>query len=113
MRNAQNKAAAAQVESEVEAEETREDKPSVESDKESTLDSTFKSVLGDFVASSIAENSPAVTEALNDDSIREDIEARLREKMPVADESDKKDKSVGDKTIHALDLDIEDEEPEF
>ena len=112
MRNAQNKAAA-QVESEVEAEETREDKPSVESAKESTLDSTFKSVLGDFVASQIAENSPAVTEALNDDSIREDVEARLREKMSVADEQDKKDTSAGDKTIHALDLDIEDEEPEF
>ena len=112
MRNAQNKAAA-QVEAEVEAEETREDKPSVESAKESTLDSTFKSVLGDFVAASIAENSPAVTEALNDDSIREEVEARLREKMPVADESDEKDKGAGDKTINALDLDIEDEEPEF
>lgn len=110
MRNAQNKAAA-QVESEVEAEETREDAPSVESAKDSTLDSTFKSVLGDFVASQIAENSPAVTEALSDDSIREEVEARLREKMPVADESDEKDKSVG--AIHALDLDIEDEEPEF
>lgn len=114
MRNAQNKAAA-QVESEAPAEETREDKPSVESAKESTLDSTFKSVLGDFVASQIAENSPAVTEALNDDSIREDIEARLREKMSVADESEETDKSAGDKTIHALDLDldVEDEEPEF
>lgn len=104
MRNAQNKAA-------VQAEETREDKPSVESAKESILDSTFKSVLGDFVASQIAENSPAVTEALNDDSIREDIEARLREKMPALDESDEKDKGAGDKTINALD--IEDEEPEF
>lgn len=113
MRNAQNKAAAQKSESEVEAEETREDKPSVESAKESTLDSTFKSVLGDFVASQIAENSPAVTEALSDDSIREDVEARLREKMPVADEQDKKDTSAGDTTIHALDLDIEDEEPEF
>ena len=114
MRNAQNKAAAAaQVDAEVEAEETREEEPSVESAKESTLDSTFKSVLGDFVASQIAENSPAVTEALSDDSIREDVEARLREKMPVADESDEKKQSVGDKTIHALDLDIEDEEPEF
>ena len=112
MRNAQNKAAT-QVEAEVEAEETREEEPSVESAKESTLDSTFKSVLGDFVAASIAENSPAVTEALSDDSIREDIEARLREKMPVADEQDKKDTSAGDKTINALDLDIEDEEPEF
>ena len=114
MRNAQNKAAAAaqESESEVEVEETREDKPSAQS-TESTLDSTFKSVLGDFVASQIAENSPAVTEALNDDSIREDVEARLREKMPVADESDEKDKGAGDKTIHALDLDIEDEEPEF
>lgn len=111
MRNAQNKAAA-QVEAEVEAEETREEEPSAQS-TESTLDSTFKSVLGDFVAASIAENSPAVTEALNDDSIREDIEARLREKMPVADESDEKDKGVGDKTIDALNLDIEDEEPEF
>ena len=113
MRNAQNKAAAQESEAEVEAEETREDAPSVESVKESTLDSTFKSVLGDFVASQIAENSPAVTEALNDDSIREDIEARLREKMPALDESDEKDKSAGDKTINALDLDIEDEEPEF
>lgn len=111
MRNAQNKAAA-QVEAEVEVEETREEEPSAQS-TESTLDSTFKSVLGDFVASQIAENSPAVTEALNDDSIREDIEARLREKMPVADESNEKDKSAGDKTIHALDLDIEDEESEF
>ena len=111
MRNAQNKAAA-QVEAEVEAEETHEEEPSAQS-TESTLDSTFKSVLGDFVASQIAENSPAVTEALSDDSIREDIEARLREKMPVADESDEKDKSAGDKTINALDLDIEDEEPEF
>lgn len=111
MRNAQNKAAA-QVEAEVEAEETREEDLSAQS-TESTLDSTFKSVLGGFVASQIAENSPAVTEALSDDSIREDIEARLREKMPVVDESDKKDKSAGDKTIHALDLDIEDEEPEF
>lgn len=111
MRNAQNKAAA-QVESEV-SEETREDAPSVESAKESTLDSTFKSVLGDFVAASIAENSPAVTEAFSDDSIREDVEARLREKMPALDESDEKDKGAGDKTIHALDLDIEDEEPEF
>ena len=112
MRNAQNKAAA-QVEAEVEAEETREDKPSVESAKESTLDSTFKSVLGDFVASQIAENSPAVTEALSDDSIREEVEARIREKMPHSDE--KKEESVGDKTIDALDLDldIEDEEPEF
>ena len=113
MRNAQNKAAAQESEAEVEAEETREDAPSVESAKESTLDSTFKSVLGDFVASQIAENSPAVTEALSDDSIREDVEARLREKMPVADESDEKDKGAGDKTIHALDLDIEGEEPEF
>ena len=112
MRNAQNKAAAAQVESEVEAEETREEEPSAQS-TESTLDSTFKSVLGDFVASQIAENSPAVTEAFSDDSIREDVEARLREKMPVADESNEKDKDAGDKTIHALDLDIEDEEPEF
>ena len=112
MRNAQNKAAA-QVEAEVEAEEVREEEPSVESAKESTLDSTFKSVLGDFVVSQIAENSPAVTEALSDDSIREDIEARLREKMPALDESDEKDKSAGDKTINALDLDIEDEEPEF
>ena len=112
MRNAQNKAAAQESEAEVEAEETREDKPSAQS-TESTLDSTFKSVLGDFVAASIAENSPAVTEALSDDSIREDVEARLREKMPALDESDKKDKSAGDKTIHALDLDIEDEEPEF
>lgn len=111
MRNAQNKAAA-QDEAEVEAEETREDAPSAQS-TESTLDSTFKSVLGDFVASQIAENSPAVTEALSDDSIREDIEARLREKMPALDESDEKDKSAGDKTINALDLDIEDEEPEF
>ena len=111
MRNAQNKAAA-QDEAEV-SEETREDKPSVESAKESTLDSTFKSVLGDFVASQIAENSPAVTEALSDDSIREDVETRLREKMPVEDESDEKDKGAGDKTINALDLDIEDEEPEF
>lgn len=111
MRNAQNKAAA-QVESEVEAEETREEEPSAPI-TESTLDSTFKSVLGDFVASQIAENSPAVTEAFSDDSIREDVEARLREKMPVADESNEKDKSVGDKTIDALDLDIEDEEPEF
>lgn len=111
MRNAQNKAAA-QVEAEVEAEETREEEPSAQS-TESTLDSTFKSVLGDFVASQIAENSPAVTEALSDDSIREDVEARLREKMPVADKSDETDKSAGDKTIHALDLDIEDEEPEF
>ena len=111
MRNAQNKAAA-QDEAEVEAEETREEEPSAQS-TESTLDSTFKSVLGDFVASQIAENSPAVTEALSDDSIREDIEARLREKMPVADESDEKGKNAGDKTIHALDLDIEDEEPEF
>lgn len=110
MRNAQNKAA--QVDAEVEAEETREEEPSAQS-TESTLDSTFKSVLGDFVAASIAENSPAVTEAFSDDSIREDIEARLREKMPVADESDEKDKGAGDKTIHALDLDIEDEEPEF
>lgn len=114
MRNAQSKAAAAQEsESEVEAEETREDKPSVESAKESTLNSTFKSVLGDFVASQIAENSPAVTEALSDDSIREDVEACLREKMPALDEQDKKDTSAGDKTINALDLDIEDEEPEF
>lgn len=112
MRNAQNKAAA-QDEAEVEAEETREDAPSVESAQESTLDSTFKSVLGDFVAASIAENSPAVTEALSDDSIREDIEARLREKMPHTDESDEKEQSAGDKTIDALDLDIEDEEPEF
>ena len=111
MRNAQNKAAA-QDEAEVEAEETREEEPSAQS-TESTLDSTFKSVLGDFVASQIAENSPAVTEALSDDSIREDIEVRLREKMPVADESDEKDKVAGNKTIHALDLDIEDEEPEF
>lgn len=111
MRNAQNKAAA-QDEAEVEAEETREEEPSAQS-TESTLDSTFKSVLGDFVASQIAENSPAVTEAFSDDSIREDIEARLREKMPVVDESDEKDKSAGDKTINALDLDIEDEEPEF
>lgn len=111
MRNAQNKAAA-QVEAEVEAEETREEEPSAQS-TESTLDSTFKSVLGDFVAASIAENSPAVTEAFSDDSIREDIEARLREKMPVADESVEKDKGAGDKTINALDLDIEDEEPEF
>lgn len=111
MRNAQNKAAA-QVEAEVEAEETHEEEPSAQS-TESTLDSTFKSVLGDFVAVSIAENSLAVTEALNDDSIREDVEARLREKMPVADESNEKDKSAGDKTINALDLDIEDEEPEF
>lgn len=111
MRNAQNKAAA-QDEAEVEAEETREEEPSAPI-TESTLDSTFKSVLGDFVASQIAENSPAVTEALIDDSIREDIEACLREKMPVANESDEKDKGAGDKTIHALDLDIEDEEPEF
>ena len=111
MRNAQNKAAA-QVEAEVEAEESREEEPSAQS-TESTLDSTFKSVLGDFVASQIAENSPAVTEALSDDSIREDVEARLREKMPVANESDEKDKGAGDKTINALDLDIEDEEPEF
>lgn len=111
MRNAQNKAAA-QVEAEVEAEETREEEPSAQS-TESTLDSTFKSVLGDFVAASIAENSPAVTEALSDDSIREDVEARLREKMPALDESDEKDKGAGDKTINALDLDIEDEEPEF
>lgn len=111
MRNAQNKAAA-QDEAEVEAEETREEEPSAPI-TESTLDSTFKSVLGDFVASQIAENSPAVTEALNDDSIREDVEARLREKMPVADESDEKEQSAGDKTINALDLDIEDEEPEF
>lgn len=111
MRNAQNKAAA-QVEAEVEAEETHEEEPSAQS-TESTLDSTFKSVLGDFVAASIAENSPAVTEALSDDSIREDVEARLREKMPVADESNEKDKGAGDKTINALDLDIEDEEPEF
>ena len=111
MRNAQNKAAA-QVDAEVEAEETREEESSAQS-TESTLDSTFKSVLGDFVASQIAENSPAVTEALNDDSIREDVEARLREKMPVADESGEKDKGAGDKTINALDLDIEDEEPEF
>ena len=112
MRNAQNKAAAAQVESEAEAEETREEEPSAQS-TESTLDSTFKSVLGDFVAASIAENSPAVTEALSDDSIREDVEARIREKMPALDESNEKDKGAGDKTIHALDLDIEDEEPEF
>lgn len=111
MRNAQNKAAA-QVEAEVETEETREDKPSAPI-TESTLDSTFKSVLGDFVASQIAENSPAVTEALSDDSIREEVEALLRKKMPVADESNEKDKSAGDKTINALDLDIEDEEPEF
>ena len=111
MRNAQNKAAA-QDEAEVEAEETREDAPSAPI-TESTLDSTFKSVLGDFVAASIAENSPAVTEAFSDDSIREEVEARLREKMPVADESDEKDKGAGDKTINALDLDIEDEEPEF
>ena len=111
MRNAQNKAAA-QVEAEVEAEESREEEPSAQS-TESTLDSTFKSVLGDSVASQIAENSPAVTEALSDDSIREDVEARLREKMPVANESDEKDKGAGDKTINALDLDIEDEEPEF
>ena len=112
MRNAQNKAAA-QDEAEVEAEETREDAPSVESANESTLDSTFKSVLGDFVAASIAENSPAVTEALNDDSIREDVEARLREKMSHSDESDEKEQSAVDQTIDALDLDIEDEEPEF
>lgn len=111
MRNAQNKAAA-QVEAEVEAEETREEEPSAQS-TESTLDSTFKSVLGDFVASQIAENSPAVTEAFSDDSIREEVEARLREKMPVADESNEKDKGAGDTTINALDLDIEDEEPEF
>ena len=111
MRNAQNKAAA-QDEAEVEVEETREEAPSAQS-TESTLDSTFKSVLGDFVAASIAENSPAVTEALNDDSIREDVEARLREKMPHSDEQDETDKSVGDQTIDALDLDIEDEEPEF
>ena len=111
MRNAQNKAAQ-ESESEVEAEETREEEPS-DPITESTLDSTFKSVLGDFVAASIAENSPAVTEALSDDSIREDVEARLREKMPALDESNEKDKSAGDKTIHALDLDIEDEEPEF
>lgn len=111
MRNAQNKAAA-QDEAEAPAEETREEDLSAQS-TESTLDSTFKSVLGDFVASQIAENSPAVTEALSDDSIREDVEARLREKMPVADESNEKDKSAGDKTINALDLDIEDEEPEF
>ena len=112
MRNAQNKASAQESEAEVEAEETREDAPSAQS-TESTLDSTFKSVLGDFVASQIAENSPAVTEALNDDSIGEDIEARLLEKMSALYESDEKDKSAGDKTINALDLDIEDEEPEF
>lgn len=111
MRNAQSKAAA-QDEAEVEAEEMREEEPSAQS-TESTLDSTFKSVLGDFVAASIAENSPAVTEALNDDSIREDVEARLREKMPHSDESDEKEQSVVDQTIDALDLDIEDEEPEF
>lgn len=112
MRNAQNKAAAQESEAEVEAEETREDAPSAQS-TESTLDSTFKSVLGDFVASQIAENSPAVTEALSDDSIREDVEARLRGKMPVADEPGEKDKGAGYKTINALDLDIEDEELEF
>lgn len=111
MRNAQNKAAA-QVESEVEAEETREEEPSAQS-AESTLDSTFKSVLGDFVASQIAENNSAVTEAFSDDSIREDVEACLREKMPALYESDEKDKGAGDKMINALDLDIEDEEPEF
>lgn len=111
MRNAQNKAAA-QDEAEVKAEETREEEPSAQS-TESTLDSTFKSVLGDFVAASIAENSPAVTEALSDDSIREDVEARLREKMPHSDESEKKEQSAVDQTIDALDLDIEDEEPEF
>lgn len=109
MRNAQNKAAAQESEAEV-SEETREEAPSAQS-TESTLDSTFKSVLGDFVASQIAENSPAVTEALGDDSIREDIEARLREKMPHSDE--KKEESVGDKTIDALEFDTEDEEPEF
>ena len=111
MRNAQNKAAAQESEAEV-SEETREEEPSAQS-TESTLDSTFKSVLGDFVAASIAENSPAVTEALDDDSIREDIEARFREKMPHSDESEKKEQSVVDKTIDALEFDTEDEEPEF
>lgn len=112
MRNAQEKAAATQ-ENEAEAsEEVREETPSVEPAGTDSLDSTFKSVLGDFVSSTIAENSSVVSEALSDDEVREKIQARVREALPVADEPSEKEKVAGEETIDALDFDA-DEEPEF
>lgn len=117
MRNAQNKAAEAEK-TEVEAEEqVAREEASVEPVRVESLDSTFKSVLGDFVTSQIAENSPVAREALGEETQREDIEALVREKMPVASERKDEDtiKVSGEGTIEALDFggDEIDDEPEF
>lgn len=115
MRNAQNKAAEVYVAEAQEEQEMREE-TSVEPVRAESLDSTFKSVLGDFVTSQIAENSPVAREALSEETVREEIEARVREKMPHTPERKDEDQaqSAGEGTIEAIDFGDEiDDEPEF